>query len=65
MMSATPFRLAVASLLMVLLPHGAPGLPQSASPPLDAVASDPVTMGWMVGSPPPPDKIIRFADGSF
>jgi CubicO group peptidase (beta-lactamase class C family) len=22
-------------------------------------------MGWMVGSPPPPDKLIRFADGSF
>ena len=32
---------------------------------LDARASDPVTMGWMVGSPPPPDKIIRFADGSW
>ena len=22
-------------------------------------------MGWMVGSPPPPDKLIRFSDGSF
>jgi CubicO group peptidase (beta-lactamase class C family) len=32
---------------------------------LDARASDPVTMGWMVGSPPPPDKIIRFTDGSW
>ena len=32
---------------------------------LDARASDPVTMGWMVGSPPPPDKMIRFADGSW
>ena len=32
---------------------------------LDARASDPVTLGWMVGSPPPPDKIIRFADGSW
>jgi hypothetical protein len=21
-------------------------------------------MGWMVGSPPPPDKLIQFADGS-
>ena len=36
------------------------------SPPrLDARQSDPVTMGWMIGSPPPPDKIIRFADSSF
>src|SRR5688572_20542639 len=32
---------------------------------LDARASDPVTMGWMVGSPPPPDKLIQFADGSW
>ena len=35
------------------------------APPLDAVASDPLTMGWMAGSPPPPDKQIRFSDGSF
>ena len=32
---------------------------------LDAHASDPVTMGWMIGTPPPPDKIIRFSDGSW
>ena len=32
---------------------------------LDAIESDPVRMGWMVGSPPPPDKLIRFADNSF
>jgi len=32
---------------------------------LDARASDPVTMGWMIGSPPPPDKLVRFADGSW
>jgi hypothetical protein len=31
----------------------------------DAAQSDPVALGWMVGSPPPPDKTIRFADGSF
>jgi CubicO group peptidase (beta-lactamase class C family) len=36
-----------------------------ASPHLDALASDPVTMGWMVGSPPPLDKQIHFADGSY
>ena len=30
-----------------------------------ARATDPVTLGWMVGSPPPPDKVIRFEDGSF
>ena len=32
---------------------------------LDADASDPVRLGWMVGSPPPPDRVIRFADSSF
>ena len=29
---------------------------------LSAAESDPVNMGWMVGSPPPPDKVVRFAD---
>lgn len=38
---------------------------QTPPKPLDAQASDPVTMGWMVGSPPPPDKLIQFANGSF
>jgi CubicO group peptidase (beta-lactamase class C family) len=28
-------------------------------------ATDPTTLGWMVGTPPPADKMIRFADGSF
>src|SRR6266487_6747000 len=32
---------------------------------LDARGSDPVAMGWMVGAPPPPDKLIRFSDGSW
>ncbi|WP_424629431.1 serine hydrolase domain-containing protein [Bradyrhizobium sp. SYSU BS000235] len=29
-----------------------------------AAETDPVTLGMMQGFPPPPDKIIRFADGS-
>ncbi len=28
-----------------------------------AADTDPVKMGWMVGSPPPPDKLIAFQDG--
>jgi CubicO group peptidase (beta-lactamase class C family) len=32
---------------------------------LDARTSDPAVLGWMVGAPPPPDRLIRFADGSF
>ena len=36
-----------------------------ARPPLDAAASDPATLGWMKGSPPPPNRILRFEDGSY
>ncbi len=32
---------------------------------LSAQASDPNTLGWMKGSPPPADKVIRFADPDF
>lgn len=31
----------------------------------DAQASDPAKLGWMVGSPPPPDRTVRFEDGSY
>lgn len=32
---------------------------------LDALQSDPARMRWMIGSPPPADRIPRFDDGSF
>jgi CubicO group peptidase (beta-lactamase class C family) len=32
---------------------------------LDARASDPVVMGWMVGAPPPPDKLVLYSDASW
>ena len=38
-------------------------LVQAFRPP-DAMASCPARLGWMVGSPPPPERQIRFADGS-
>lgn len=31
----------------------------------DAAASDPVAMGWMRGTPPPPERTIRFEDLSY
>lgn len=31
----------------------------------NAEESDPVKLGWMVGSPPTPDKLIQFENGSF
>jgi CubicO group peptidase (beta-lactamase class C family) len=34
------------------------------APALSAAESDPVKMGWMVGSPPPADKVIRYHDMS-
>ena len=31
----------------------------------DAAASDPARLGWMTGSPPPPERTLRFDDGSY
>lgn len=50
-----------AVLMTILLP----GLAHSAEKVPDAIASDPARLGWMVGSPPPPDRILRFDDGSY
>ena len=44
------------------VPAAAP--PSTPALPLTAEQSDPARLGWMVGSPPPADKIVRFADGS-
>lgn len=54
---------AVFSFVLVGTAYTAAQAPTSST--LDATASDPVTLGWMVGSPPPVDKLIRFSDGSF
>lgn len=54
---------ACAALLAGSLSLGA--MSQTAPPALPtADQTDPVKLGWMVGSPPPPEKLIRFADGS-
>jgi CubicO group peptidase (beta-lactamase class C family) len=39
--------------------------PQTAEKYLSAQESDPIKMGWMQGFPPPKEKQLRFADGSF
>lgn len=41
----------------------APATPAATYP--DAAASDPAKLGWMVGAPPPPDRVLRFDDGSY
>lgn len=39
---------------------------QAAGPEVpDAAASDPVKLGWMVGTPPAPDKTLQVRDGTF
>lgn len=53
----TSFALVALGLLSQLALAQAPNLP-------DADASDPNKLNWMVGSPPPADKVIKFADGS-
>lgn len=58
LMAAVPLSLALAA-----IPAVASRDPPGKFP--DAQASDPAKLGWMVGSPPPPDRIVRFDDGSF
>ena len=42
-----------------------PAAEESAPAVADAAASDPARLGWMVGSPPPADRTLRFDDGSY
>ena len=54
---------------MLLLALGAAIVPAISraeeAKPMSAEASDPGKLGWMVGAPPPPDKIIRFSDPDY
>lgn len=59
---ATKLALAVLAGLLTVSPTFA--AERTASFP-DAAASDPARLGWMVGSPPPADRIVRLADGSY
>ena len=53
------------SLLLFALALGVAHTAAAQSAPLDAAASDPARLGWMVGSPPPPERQLRFDDGSY
>jgi CubicO group peptidase (beta-lactamase class C family) len=46
----------------LLLASASAGAQQAPASPAD---TDPVKMGWMQGSPPPPEKRIQYRDGSF
>ena len=54
----------LASALVVTLTLGGTAVAQQATP-LSARASDPETLGWMQGFPPPADKVIRFTDPDY
>jgi CubicO group peptidase (beta-lactamase class C family) len=58
---ATGFARTVSAALMIAA-DGA--LAQTPAPPPDAAAGDPRAQGLMQGFPPPPEKTIRFGDGS-
>ena len=57
-----PTRAALPALLLALSTTVAAQAPSTAPP--DPRDTDPVKLGWMVGSPPPADKLIRASDGS-
>ena len=57
---ATPWT--VGLLLAVSMCHASAQAPAPSLPTADQ--TDPIKLGWMVGSPPPADKVIRFTDGS-
>ena len=63
MKRATPFTMLVPSLALSVLATVAASRTPPAFP--DARVSDPVTMGWMVGDPPPPERRIAFHDMSY
>lgn len=52
-------------LIYALLAFVMPNAAFSSAPVPDALESDPAKLGWMVGSPPPPERMIRFDDGSY
>lgn len=56
-----PALLGASVFLVQIYAHATPNKPQY----LSAQDSDPVKLGWMQGFPPPKDKQLRFADGSF
>jgi len=56
-------RMTCALLLTALV--ASPAVSQTPASFADAASSDPVAMGWMVGAPPPSQRLIRFDDGSF
>lgn len=67
-MQLTPLKNALGTWLLAVISTAATtAMAGPASQPAypDADASDPARMGWMVGSPPSADRVLRFEDGSY
>lgn len=54
-----------AAILAIAFGVTMPAVARAQQTTMSAEASDPNRLGWMVGSPPPADKIIRFSDGDY
>lgn len=68
MSTGLPRRAAIALALcgFGLMPLAWADAPTPPAPPApDAAASDPAGLGWMKGAPPPPERTVRFDDGSY
>ncbi len=63
---STPVARTLAVVLSIGMALLAPAIAQAGEErAMSAEQSDPVKLGWMVGSPPPPDRIIRFSDPDY
>ncbi len=56
---------AILTLTFVLLGFSSAAVYASVTDFPDAQASGPARLKWMVGAPPPPDRTVRFDDGSY
>ncbi|WP_416363645.1 hypothetical protein [Pseudomonas sp. NFX183] len=56
---------AILPLTFVLLGFSSAAVYASVTDFPDAQASGPARLKWMVGAPPPPDRTVRFDDGSY
>ena len=58
-------RLLLKTIAIVFLATATLATPAETTEPLSAADSDPKVMGWMVGFPPPPEKLITQPDSNY
>lgn len=65
MRTRSVWRVTVPAAALALLATLSPAHASDAARFPNAVQSDPAALGWMVGFPPPAERIVRFEDGSY